>query len=45
MFTTLLSDGKEVELCPGGKNRQVTFDNVQEYIELIIEVRLNESKL
>lgn len=27
-FTVLLNDGTEVELCPGGKKRQVTLDNL-----------------
>jgi len=43
-FVTLLSNGKEVELCPGGKSRKVTKANMEEYISLIINVRLNESE-
>ena len=43
-FVTLLSNGKEVELCPGGKGRKVTKANMEEYISSIINVRLNESE-
>ncbi|TNV74890.1 hypothetical protein FGO68_gene13970 [Halteria grandinella] len=39
-FTVLLNDGTEVELCPGGKKRQVTLDNLQEYVELLVSERL-----
>lgn len=27
VFATFLSDGTLVELCPGGKEKQVTLDN------------------
>ena len=43
-FVTLLSNGKEIELCPGGKARKVTKANMEEYISSIINVRLNESE-
>jgi hypothetical protein len=42
---TRLSDGSETELCKGGKNIKVEKENLQEYISLIIEKRLNESKM
>jgi len=41
-FVTLLSNGSEVQLCKGGKAKQVTKDNLEEYIKLVIEARLNE---
>lgn len=43
-FVTLLSNGKEVELCPGGKTRKVTKANMEEYINSIVNVRLNEAE-
>lgn len=42
-FVTLRSDGSEIELIPGGKSIQVTQDNLDEYITLVIDARLNES--
>ena len=41
-FVTLLSDGSEVELCFRGKEKNVTWDNVDEFIDLVIKTRLNE---
>eukprot|EP01016_Furgasonia_blochmanni_P046718 TRINITY_DN6774_c0_g1_i7.p1 TRINITY_DN6774_c0_g1~~TRINITY_DN6774_c0_g1_i7.p1 ORF type:complete len:363 (-),score=64.52 TRINITY_DN6774_c0_g1_i7:92-1087(-) len=43
-FITFLSDGTEVELVAGGKDKQVTFHNRDDFIKLVIETRLNESK-
>ena len=31
-FVTSLSDGNEVELVPGGKNRVLTKDNADEFV-------------
>lgn len=42
-FTTILSNQKEVEICPGGKNKKLTHANVKEFIELSMKARLNES--
>jgi len=42
-FTTYLSNGKSVELCPGGADKAVTHENYKEFIELLIQARLNES--
>jgi len=41
----LLSDGSPVELCQGGKFKQVTQENLEEYRQLVINTRLNEAKL
>jgi hypothetical protein len=41
-FTTTLSNGAEVELCPGGREKKVTHKNYKEFIDLTIEKRLNE---
>lgn len=43
-FTTILSNGEEVELVPGGKTIRVKFDNISEYIERTIKARMNECK-
>lgn len=39
---TLLSDASEVELCFKGSEKDVTADNVEEYIELLVKARLGE---
>lgn len=44
-FTTLLSNGTEVQLKPNGRNTRVTKQNLQEYLSLVIEKRLNETHL
>lgn len=44
MFTTRISNGEEVELCPGGAEKRVTKENVSEFINLILEARINENK-
>jgi len=41
-FTTNSFDGREVELLPGGKNRNVTWENRKEYIQLVEEYKLSE---
>ena len=41
-FTTILSNGEEVELKRGGKDIVVTGENLEEYIELAKEKRLSE---
>lgn len=42
-FVTLLSDGTEVELVPGGRNMRITPENINEYIRLVVSTRINES--
>ncbi len=41
-MTTILSNGEEVELIPGGKQIRVNFSNLDDYISKTIHVRLNE---
>ena len=42
-FVTILSNGTQVELCPGGKSKRVTKQNFEEYFNLVVNVRLTES--
>jgi len=42
-FTTHLSNGHLVELVPGGKEVEVTHENVNEYCDLLVKARLNEA--
>ena len=44
-FTTLLSNGKEVELCIEGKNKLLTFENRKEYFDLVLKARFDECSL
>lgn len=43
-MTTILSNGEEVDLIPGGKNVKVNYSNLNEYIHRTLEVRFNECK-
>mmetsp|Transcript_43568 Transcript_43568/g.57692 ORF Transcript_43568/g.57692 Transcript_43568/m.57692 type:complete len:154 (-) Transcript_43568:354-815(-) len=43
-FTTVLSSGAEVELCPGGTLRQVKKSDIEEFIALVIQARFSEAK-
>nr|CCA19532.1 HECT E3 ubiquitin ligase putative [Albugo laibachii Nc14] len=42
-FSTPLSDGNEIPLCPGGEKLAVTFDNRLTYVHLVEQARLTES--
>lgn len=42
-FTTILSNGHEIELCENGQERKVTKDSINEFINLVIQARFNES--
>lgn len=42
-FTTVLSHGEEVELCPGGTEKFVTKENLQEFTDLVIKARFLEA--
>lgn len=42
-FTTVLSCGDEVPLCEDGENIKVTKANVNEFIEKVLEARVNEA--
>ena len=44
-FVTLLSDGQEVELCHNGRQTKVTLQNLNEYLESLVRVRLSEFDL
>ena len=44
-FTTIISNGNEVEICPNGKNINLTYDNRLLYCELAEKARLNEGKI
>jgi hypothetical protein len=39
-----LSDGTEIELVKDGKSKQVTFQNREDFIQLVIQTRLYEAK-
>jgi hypothetical protein len=43
VFSTVLSNGKEIELCSGGKAKPVKHDNYHEFIEQLLKVRLSET--
>lgn len=43
-FKTILSNGEEINLKPGEEIETVTKDNLQEYIDLVMKTRFNESK-
>lgn len=43
-FTTILSNTKQVPICPGGEDKQVTYDNYKQYVELSMQARLNEAE-
>lgn len=42
-FVTLLSNGEQVELIPGGRSVKVTKTNLNEYTKAIVEARIHES--
>ena len=41
-FTTNLTNGTEVELCENGNNKNLSWKNKKEFIELLLKTRLNE---
>lgn len=41
-FTTQLSDGSTVPVCPDGELKKVTYDDVEEYNELVLKTRFAE---
>lgn len=43
-FTTVLSNGEETPLCPGGGTKQVTKENMNEFIDLVLKARFSEAK-
>lgn len=44
-FTTILSNGEEIEMVPGGKNIKVNYSNLKDYIDKTIQTRLSECKM
>lgn len=44
-FTTVLSNGSEVSLCPGGETKKVTQANMEEFINLVLVARSNENSV
>jgi hypothetical protein len=44
-FVTHLSDGTEYELMQGGSQLRVTRDNIDEYAKLLVNARMDESKM
>ena len=43
-FTTILSNGEEVNLLPGEEIQKVTKDNLSFYIDLVMKTRFYESR-
>ena len=43
-FMTVLNNGQEVEVCEDGKEKMVTKDNIEEYIQLVLKTRFAEGK-
>lgn len=43
-FTTILSNQKSINLCPGGDAKRVTHENYQEFIDLTVKTRLAEAE-
>ena len=41
-FVSMMSNGDEVILCQGGDRKTVTKDNVEEYVQLVVELRNGE---
>ena len=44
-FTTNLTNGTEVELCENGNNKNLSFENKKEFIELLLKARLDEGNV
>lgn len=43
-FKTTLTSGEEIELCPEGATKLVSFENYKEFIELVLKERLYEAE-
>jgi hypothetical protein len=41
-FVAILSNGAEIELCQNGRQKQVTLENLEEFINLLVNARLSE---
>ncbi|KAE9052126.1 hypothetical protein PR001_g805 [Phytophthora rubi] len=44
VFTTVLSDGRTVELCDDGTNTAVTRANLDEYLDAMLRARMQETE-
>lgn len=42
-FTTVLSSGQEVPICPGGESIKVTKANIDEFAAMVLEARSKET--
>ena len=42
-FTTVLSNGEQIQLCKDGKEKKVTKANLQEFVDSVMKARFNES--
>ena len=42
-FTTVLSNGNEISLVPDGQNRKVKKQDIDEFIDLVVQARFSES--
>ena len=42
-FTTVLSNGNEISLVPEGQNRKVKKQDIDEFIDLVVQARFSES--
>lgn len=42
-FTTTLSDKTSMELMPGGEEKSVTYEEREQFANLVLQFRLNES--
>jgi hypothetical protein len=42
-MTTILSNGEEIELLPGGKSIKINYSNLKQYVEKSFAARLSES--
>jgi len=43
-FMTVLSDGRTIELFPGGTTQRVSYEDRWRYAELVVKTRLDESR-
>ena len=41
-FESMMSNGNEFELIPGGRNKKITKFNIEEYIQLVVHLRDGE---
>ncbi|ETM39823.1 hypothetical protein L914_14071 [Phytophthora nicotianae] len=44
VFTTVLSDGRSIELCEDGANTAVVLTNLEEYVDSMLRARIQETQ-